>query len=196
MLSRQVLAHVSRTLPSAAFAKTRTALFRAAGAQIGAHSFIQGSMRLTGIGNPCKLLSIGEHTLITGGLHVDLGAPVRIGNWVRIGHDVTLLTINHALGGSFLRAGTSSFSEIVIEDGAWIASRCTILPGVVIGRGAIVAAGAVVTRSVPANTLVAGVPARVLRELPEEGDDPEADALRAAPASIRSPASRHGAGQA
>jgi maltose O-acetyltransferase len=179
VLSRQILAHVSRTLPSSAFSKTRTALFRAAGVEIGEHSFIQGSMRLTGKGNPCKLLSIGEHTLITGGLHADLGAPVRIGNWVRIGHDVTLLTINHALGRAFLRAGTSSFEEIVVEDGAWIASRCTVLPGVVVGRGAIVAAGAVVTRSVPPNVLVAGVPARVLRELPEEGDDPVADALLA-----------------
>lgn len=183
MLSRQLLGYVARTLPSSAFAKTRTALFRAAGVSIGAHSFIQGPMRLTGIGNPCKLLTIGEHTLVTGGLHVDLGAPVRIGNWVRIGHDVTLLTIDHALGASFLRAGTSSFHEIVIEDGSWIASRCTLLPGVVIGRGAIVAAGAVVTRSVLANTLVGGVPARVIRELPEEGNDPEADALRASAAA-------------
>jgi acetyltransferase-like isoleucine patch superfamily enzyme len=48
------------------------------------------------------------------------------------------------------------------------------LPGVVVGRGCIVAAGAVVTRSVPPNTLVAGVPARVIRELPLEGEDYEA----------------------
>jgi acetyltransferase-like isoleucine patch superfamily enzyme len=186
VLSRQLFAHLSRTLPSSAFSKTRTALFRAAGVRIAEHSFIQGGMRLTGPGNPCKLLTIGEHTLITGGLHIDLGAAVHIGNWVRIGHDVTLLTINHALGASFLRAGTSSFEEIVIEDGAWIASRCTVLPGVTVGRGAIVAAGAVVTRDVPPNTLVAGVPARVLRALPEAGDDPEADALRA-----RAPETRH-----
>jgi len=122
-------------------------------------------MRLTGIGNPCGLLCIGENTMITGGLHVDLGASVKIGDGVRIGHDVSLLTINHEVGESWLRAGTSFFGEIVIEDGCWIASRCTVLPGVVIGRGAIVAAGAVVTRNVPANTLVAGVPARVVRQL-------------------------------
>lgn len=178
MLSRQVLAHLAATLPASAFAKTRTAMFRAAGVEIGPYSLIQGSMRITGYGNPCKLLSIGRGTLITGGLHVDLGAPVRIGNMVRIGHDVSLLTINHEVGHWFLRAGTSSSAEVVLEDGCWIASRCTILPGVVVGRGSIVAAGAVVTRSVPPNTLVAGVPARVLRELPEVGDDPEAEALR------------------
>ena len=175
-----MLAHVAATLPSSAFAKTRTALFRAAGVHIGPHSLIQGSMRITGPGNPCKLLTIGRGTLITGGLHLDLGAPVRIGDMVRIGHDVSLLTVNHAVGSWFLRAGTSSFEEVVLEDGCWIASRCTILPGVVVGRGAIVAAGAVVTRSVPANTLVAGVPARILRELPEDSHDSEAEALRAA----------------
>jgi maltose O-acetyltransferase len=55
---------------------------------------------------------------------------------------------------------------VSIEDGAWIAARVTILPGVTIGRGTVVAAGAVVTRDVPPNTLAAGVPARVKRELP------------------------------
>jgi len=148
--------------------RTRTAMFRAAGVKIGAHSLIQGKMRLTGKGNPCELLTIGEGTLVTGGLHVDLGAPVRIGNMVRIGHDVSLLTINHAVGPHYLRAGTSFFAEIVIEDGAWLASRCTVLPGVTIGAGSIVAAGSVVTRNVPPHTLVAGIPARVVRELAED----------------------------
>jgi maltose O-acetyltransferase len=143
-------------------------MLRAAGVQIGEHSLIQGKLRLTGHGNPCELLSIGEFTLVTGGLHVDLGAPVRIGSMVRIGHDVSLLTINHAVGPRHLRAGTSFFAEIVIEDGCWLASRCTVLPGVTIGTGAIVAAGSVVTRAVPEHTLVAGVPARVIRHLDDD----------------------------
>lgn len=168
--SRHALAYLAETLPSSAFSRTRTAMLRAAGVKIGAHSLIQGKMRLTGHGNPCELLTIGEKTLVTGGLHVDLGAAIRIGNMVRIGHDVSLLTINHAVGPFYLRAGTSFVGEIVIEDGCWLASRCTVLPGVTIGEGAIVAAGSVVTRSVPKHTLVAGVPARVVRELTEEGE--------------------------
>jgi len=168
--SRQALAYMAETLPSSAFANTRTALLRAAGVKIGRHSLIQGKLRLTGRGNPCELLTIGDETLITGGLHVDLGAPVRIGNLVRVGHDVSILTINHAVGPSHFRAGTSFFGEIVIEDGVWIASRCIVLPNVVVGAGAIVAAGSVVSRSVPPHTLVAGVPARVVRELPEDGE--------------------------
>jgi maltose O-acetyltransferase len=168
--SRQALAYVAETLPSSAFANTRTALLRAAGVKIGRHSLVQGKLRLTGRGNPCELLTIGEETLITGGLHVDLGAQVRIGNWVRVGHDVSLLTVNHAVGPSHFRAGTSFFGEIVIEDGVWLASRCIVLPNVVVGAGAIVAAGSVVTRNVPPHTLVAGVPARPVRDLPEDGE--------------------------
>jgi acetyltransferase-like isoleucine patch superfamily enzyme len=168
--SRQILVHLAETLPSSSFFRVRTAMLRAAGVKIGEHSLVQGKVRLTGNGNPCELLSIGEHTLVTGGLHVDLGAPIRIGNWVRIGHDVSLLTINHAVGPHYLRAGVSFFGEIVIEDGCWLASRCTVLPGVSIGAGAIVAAGSVVTRNVPKHTLVAGVPARVVRELGEDAE--------------------------
>jgi carbonic anhydrase/acetyltransferase-like protein (isoleucine patch superfamily) len=178
LVSRKLLADLAASLPSSAFDTTRTTLFRAAGVQIGAHSLIQGSMRLTGEGNPCSLLSIGHHTLVTGGLHIDLAAPVRIGHGVRIGHDVSILTVSHAVGSAELRAGTSFFAEIVIEDGCWIASRSTLLPGVVVGRGSVVAAGAVVTRSVPKHTLVAGVPARVVRELSEsEEGEPVPDGV-------------------
>jgi acetyltransferase-like isoleucine patch superfamily enzyme len=56
-------------------------------------------------------------------------------------------------------------APITIEDGVWIASRVTLLPGVTVGTGAVVAAGAVVRRDVPPHTLVGGVPSRVLRDL-------------------------------
>lgn len=170
LASRQTLARIAEVLPSSAFARTRTAMLRASGVKIGDRSLIQGKVRVTGHGNPCQLLSIGDFTLVTGGLHVDLGAPVRIGNMVRIGHDVSLLTISHEVGPRHLRAGTSFVGEIVIEDGCWLASRCTVLPGVTIGAGAIVAAGSVVTRAVPAHTLVAGVPARIIRHLDADSD--------------------------
>jgi maltose O-acetyltransferase len=170
LLSRHALSHLAETLPSAALSRSRTALLRAAGVTIGKRSLVQGKMRLTGSENPGELLTIGDDTLVTGGLHVDLGAPVRIGNSVRIGHDVSLLTVNHEVGPSNLRAGTSVSCPIVVEDGVWLASRCTVLPGVTIGAGAIVAAGAVVTRDVPPHALVAGVPARVVRELPEQAE--------------------------
>jgi len=165
LLNRRLLADVAAGMPAQSFSRTRTALLRAAGVRIGEHSLIQGPIRLSGEGNPCLLLTIGDYTLISGPVHIDLGAPVRIGAGVRIGHDVSLLTINHEIGSQYLRSGTRVFAPIEVGDGAWLASRTTVLPGVTIGAGAVVAAGAVVTRDVEPNTLVAGVPARLVRTL-------------------------------
>lgn len=190
VLSRQLLVHLAHALPSSAFCRTRTNMLRAAGVTIGPRSLIQGTLRMTGNGHCRRLLSIGEGSLITGGLHVDLGAAIRIGNNVRIGHDVSLLTVTHMVGSQSLRAGRSTFGEIVIEDGCWLASRCTVLPGVTIGAGAIVAAGSIVTRNVPPHTLVAGVPARVIRELADDGEPLSVWGPDSPPASSQSPASR------
>ncbi len=166
LLSVRPLTQVAASLlPQQSFNRVRTNLLRAAGVKIGHHSLVQGAVQIVGARGAARLLSIGDYTIITGPLRVDLGAPVRIGDAVRIGHDVILLTISHAIGSKHLRAGKSEASGIEIGAGAWLASRVTVLPGVQIGAGAVVAAGAVVTRDVPENTLVAGVPARVLRTL-------------------------------
>jgi acetyltransferase-like isoleucine patch superfamily enzyme len=163
---RKVVAEMaSAVLPQLTFARTRTTLLRVAGVRIGEHSLVLGPIRLTGIGDPCRFLSIGANTIITGPFHADLAAEVRIGDWVRLGHDVSLLTVNHQIGPVMLRSGTSEFAPIEIGKGAWIASRVTILPGVTVGAGAVVAAGAVVTKDVPPNSMVAGVPARLVRTL-------------------------------
>jgi maltose O-acetyltransferase len=171
LLSRRAFVTAAATLPEQSFSRTRTALLRAAGVSIGEHSLIQGPVRITGDGNPSHLLSIGGYTIISGPLHIDVGAPVKIGWGVRIGHDVSLLTVNHRIGDSQLRSGTRTFGPIEIGDGAWLASRTTILPGVSIGAGSVVAAGAVVTRDVAPNTLVAGVPARYVRTLDSAASD-------------------------
>jgi maltose O-acetyltransferase len=165
LLSRRVLATAAAGLPSQSFSRTRTALLRAAGVTIGDHSLIQGAVRITGDGNPCLQVSIGDYTIISGPLHIDIGGTVQIGWCVRIGHDVSLLTVNHEIGDEVLRSGARMSAPIVIGNGVWLASRTTVLPGVTIGRGAVVAAGAVVTRDVAPNTLVAGVPARLVRSL-------------------------------
>ena len=74
-----------------------------------------------------------------------------------------------ANGESFIRNkdwGCVNSQPIVIEDDAWIGMNCIILKGVTVGRGAVVGAGSVVTKDVPPWTLVAGNPARVIKELP------------------------------
>jgi acetyltransferase-like isoleucine patch superfamily enzyme len=84
------------------------------------------------------------------------------------------LTVDHEIGPSEHRCTNPVMAPIAIGDGAWLASRVLVLPGVTVGKGAVVAAGAVVTRDVAPDTLVAGVPARFVRNL--EGTERRASA--------------------
>ena len=90
-------------------------------------------------------------------------AEIRIGARVMLGPRVTIATAGHPLDPA-LRSTAAQFSAVVtIEDEVWVGANATVLPGVTIGRGSVVAAGAVVTRSVPPMRVVGGVPARVVR---------------------------------
>ncbi|WP_434716865.1 acyltransferase [Lacticaseibacillus paracasei] len=92
---------------------------------------------------------------------------ITIGDNVAIAENVTIRdSDNHVVQ----REGFKKSQPIVIGDHVWIGINATILKGVIIGSGAIVAAGAVVTRDVPANSLVAGVPAKVVKENVKWGD--------------------------
>jgi acetyltransferase-like isoleucine patch superfamily enzyme len=161
-LAAQALAS---SLPQLTFNRVRTAILRAGGFPIGVRSLVMGPIRVTGPGDPTELFSIGSASAITCPLHVELAAPVRIGNNVYVGHDVALLTVDHRMGPTEERCGERMALPITLEDGVWIGSRVTVLAGVRVGAGAVVAAGAVVTGDVPPDTLVAGVPATVVREL-------------------------------
>jgi acetyltransferase-like isoleucine patch superfamily enzyme len=81
---------------------------------------------------------------------------------VSIGHHCVLATTDHQTGPDWQRCGEIECRPITIGDGSWLGARVTVVPGVTIGRGVIVAAGAVVTRDVPADAKVAGNPARVI----------------------------------
>ena len=112
-------------------------------------------------------LEIGDATWLSPGVvfytHADVA--IAIGSRCAIGPAVEFVTGSHEIGDASRRAGKGTAAAIVIGDGCWIGSGARILGGVRIGNGAVVAAGAVVTRDVPANVLVAGVPARVKKEL-------------------------------
>jgi maltose O-acetyltransferase len=92
-------------------------------------------------------------------------APILIGDRCDIAPDVSFVTGSHEIGLSDRRAGVGYARPIHVGDGCWIGTRVTILGGVRVGRGAIVAAGAVVTMDVPENSLVGGLPARLIRQL-------------------------------
>lgn len=90
---------------------------------------------------------------------------VRIGNHVMIGPAVQIYTAAHDLQAETRVQGWETAKPIVIEDNVWIGGGAILLPGVSVGKNAIVGAGAVVTRNVSANTVVAGNPAKVIRVL-------------------------------
>jgi maltose O-acetyltransferase len=90
---------------------------------------------------------------------------VHIGHHVMIGPAVQIYTAAHDLQAEARIRGWEVAKPIVIEDNVWLGGGAILLPGVRIGRNAVVGAGAVVTRSVPANTVVVGNPARVIREI-------------------------------
>ena len=103
-------------------------------------------------------IEIGDHVAINQRVLLDgRGARLLIGNNVDIGQETNVWTVEHDPHSDV--HGTVD-GPVVIEDYVWIASRVTVLPGVTIGRGAVVACGAVVTRDVEPMTIVAGVPAR------------------------------------
>lgn len=108
-------------------------------------------------------IHIGENVFINSGCKMQDQGGIYIGNDVLIGHNVCLLTLNHDFNPDKRQ---DMFPEpIVIEDKVWLGSNVTVLPGVTIGRGAIVAAGAVVTRDVEANTIVGGIPAKFIKNV-------------------------------
>lgn len=113
-----------------------------------------------------KNIHIGKQVFINMGCKFQDQGGIYIGDGALIGHNVVLATLNHAKSPN--DRGTMIPAPIHIGKHVWIGSNSTILPGVTIGDGAIVAAGAVVSHDVPENTIVAGVPAAIIREISEE----------------------------
>ena len=112
-----------------------------------------------------RRISIGRDCFINYDVFIDNAAPVTIGDRVSLGQGVRIVTGTHEVGTTSRRAGAYTSGVVEVEPGAWVGAYATLLPGVRVGRGALVAAGALVTKNVPQNALVAGVPASVVRYL-------------------------------
>ncbi len=108
-------------------------------------------------------ITIGQHTFINMGCSFQDWGGITIGDDCLIGHNCTICTINHSKDPQ--RRGDMTCVPVKIGNKVWIGANVTILPGVSIGDGAIIAAGAVVTKNVQANTIVAGVPAKVINNI-------------------------------
>ena len=113
-----------------------------------------------------KNITIGKDVFINSGCHFQDQGGITIGDGSLIGHNVVLATINHDLAPS--RNRKNHYAPIKIGSHVWIGSNATVLPGVTVDDWAVVAAGAVVRKDVPASTVVGGVPAKILKAVPKE----------------------------
>ena len=110
-------------------------------------------------------IHIGRNVFINAGCHFQDHGGVTLGDGTLVGHNVVFATLNHDLDP--VRRAAMTPAPIVVGRNVWIGSNATILQGMTIGDGAVVAAGAVVTRDVEPNTVVGGVPARLIRRIGE-----------------------------
>lgn len=110
-----------------------------------------------------RFITLGKNVFINHACSfLDLGG-ITIEDDVLIGPKVNLITENHPLNSTDRQ--TLVLKQIVIKRNAWIGAAATILPGVTIGENAVVAAGAVVSKDVPANTIVGGIPAKIINAI-------------------------------
>ena len=116
------------------------------------------------INNAVGAVHIGHHTRI--GLHNTIIGPVTIGNNVNLAQGVTVSALNHNYTdvSRTISSQGVSISPITIEDDVWIAANSVITAGTTIGCHSVIAAGSVVTKSVPPYSLVAGTPARIIKQ--------------------------------
>lgn len=148
-------------LPRLSFCtRYRWRLYRLAGLHLEAMVDFPGALRIRPIGG-ARHITIGPDTFIN--TDCSFGCPVasiHIGERVQVGPGVSFETVNHGLVYEPDRGRGASHQPIVVEDEVWIGARAILTPGIRIGRGAVVMAGAVVTKDVAPGAAVGGVPAR------------------------------------
>ena len=110
-----------------------------------------------------KNIKIGKNVFINACCRFQDQGGIEIGDGSLIGHNTTIATLNHDFNPD--KRANLHPSPVKIGKNVWIGSDCTILPGVEIGNGAVIGAGSVVTKNVPANSVVVGSPARVIKQI-------------------------------
>lgn len=132
------------------------------GAQVGKNpKFFQGVWVVS-----CENLRIGDNVSVGRNVMIIALGGITIGNDVMLAHASQLLSAGHRIpeGCGSMRWAGPEMGPIVVQDNVWVGAQAILLPGVTIGEGAVVGAGAVVTKDVPPYTIVGGVPAQVIKE--------------------------------
>jgi acetyltransferase-like isoleucine patch superfamily enzyme len=146
-------------------------LSRASGFQGASRAVLEADVVLKFVGASASL-TLGEHVFIGRGCQFDLSGPVNIGPGSLLAPGCFITDHNHGIApGLPIWQQSPVYAPVVIGSDCWLGARAIVLPGVTIGDGAVVGAGAVVTHSVEPGCIVAGVPARVIGRR-GEGVDP------------------------
>lgn len=166
LIARLVLA----PLPDYVGSRIRPFTLRMLGFRIGPGTLMMGTPTISGPRGVHRRVVIGRGCIFNVACHLEAGGEIVLEDGSGLGHEVMILTTSHHTGDAARRWGPPFARPVRIGAGAWLGSRSLVLPGVTIGRGAIVAAGALVNRDVPPHAVVAGVPAKLIRQLdPGEG---------------------------
>ncbi len=115
-----------------------------------------------------KNIHVGSDFLVSSNVTISDEAPVYIGDYCVIGPNTLITTVSHPLSPAQRREHVATAISIKIGNDVMVGANVVILPGITIGNNVIVAAGAVVTRDVPDNCMVGGIPARVMKNLPDD----------------------------
>ena len=110
-----------------------------------------------------KNIKIGKNVFINACCRFQDQGGIEIGDGSLIGHNTTIATLNHDFNPD--KRANLHPSPVKIGKNVWIGSDCTILPGIEIGDGAVIGAGSIVTKNVPANSIAVGSPARVIKQI-------------------------------
>lgn len=142
----------------------KVGFLRTFGARIGTRPSLYSGIWIM----PIKGLQLADDVDLARGVLITTGGGVEIGSRTLIGYGAKILSANHKVSDKGVFGTGHEFRRVVIGEDVWVGANVVILPGVTVGDRAVVAAGAVVTRDVQEQTIVAGVPARVVGSV---GDD-------------------------
>jgi acetyltransferase-like isoleucine patch superfamily enzyme len=149
-----VMISITSKIPSVTL---RRVIYNLIGMKVPVSSIVQGGLSLT----MAHSVTVGAHSIIGQDCLIDARRGVEIGNNVNISTGVSIFTLQHDVQSPMFDVVGG---PVIVEDYAWLSYRCIILPGVRIGKGAVVAAGSVVTKDVDAYTMVGGIPAKKIGE--------------------------------
>lgn len=162
VVSYETLMSILFSLPRGFFfGYFKKALLQGMGAKIGRRVVFYPGVWIA----PGRNLTIEDNVDLAKDVLITTSGGVSIGRDTLVGYRTQILSVNHSIPpvGEKIPPSGDQPGHIRIENDVWIGAGCIITAGVTVGQGAVIAAGSVVTKDVPANSIVAGVPARVIR---------------------------------